>query len=44
MNSDHNQNFEKKIVYEALESPDEVNEVVNETNDVCEVLPKREER
>ena len=39
-----NQNFEKEIVYEALKIPDEVNEVVNETNDVCEVLPKYEER
>ena len=38
LNSDHDQNFEKKIVYEALESPDEV---VNETN---EVLPKHMER
>ena len=44
LNSDQNQNFEKEIVYEALKIPDEVNEVVNETNDVCEILPKHEER
>ena len=44
LNSDQNQNFGKEIVYEALKIPDEVNEVVNETNDVCEVLPKHEER
>ena len=44
LNSDQNQNFEKEIVYEALKIPDEVNEVVNENNDVCEVLPKHEER
>ena len=44
LNSDENQNFEKEIVYEALKIPDEVNEVVNENNDVCEVLPKHEER